>query len=191
MALREFVDKQGTAWRVWDVTPEGMNPATVRELFLGEFEEGWLAFECATARRRLAHWPKDWATKSDGELEQLCGSASLVTRRSGPLPGERQTGAEASKSEEQATMAPVSLSFAGHDGRQWMVTTVMADVGGEEATVLRFTASDGTVLDLEEWPDDWMRFTPLQLADMARRAHPPRPASGEPQPRRPEKRPPR
>jgi hypothetical protein len=191
VALREFVDKQGTEWRVWDVTPEGMNPATVRELFLGEFEEGWLAFECATSRRRLARWPRNWAKMSDGELEDLCETASLVTRRSGPFAGERQPGAESSKLEAEGATVPASLTFAGHDGRHWMVTPVMADLGGNTATVLRFTASDGTVLDLEEWPDDWMRFTPLQLADMARRARPPRTPPDEPQPGQPEKRPPR
>jgi hypothetical protein len=168
-----------------------MNPATVRELFLGEFEEGWLAFECATARRRLARWPKNWATMSDGDLEQLCETATLVTRRSGPLPGERQPGAEGSKPEAEATAAPAALSFAGDDGRHWMVSTVMAEIDGHMSTVLRFTASDGTVLDLEEWPDDWMRFTPLQLADMARRASPPRAAPGVSKPGKAEKRPPR
>jgi hypothetical protein len=191
VALREYVDRQGVQWRVWDVTPEGMNPATVRELFLGEFEEGWLAFESGTIRRRLARWPKNWAQMADGELEQLCERATLVTRRSpAAAGGERQPG-EAPRREADATTDPVSVTFAGSDGRHWMVTPVETEVGGEKATVLRFACADGTLLDLDEFPDDWVRFTAPQLADMARRARASRPAPGEGKRGRPEKGPPR
>ena len=39
--------------------------------------------------------------------------------------------------------------------------------------VLRFTSGD-VVLDLEEWPADWMQLTNEQLVELARRANPPR-----------------
>ena len=81
MALREFVDKRGVAWKAWDVIPGGMNPATAAELFVGEYQEGWLAFESPNDLRRLSRWPADWAALPVADLEELCEHAAPITRR--------------------------------------------------------------------------------------------------------------
>jgi hypothetical protein len=81
VSLREFVDKRGVAWKAWDVVPGGMNPATAAELFVGEYQEGWLAFEAQNDLRRLPQWPADWAALPDTDLEHLCERAVPITRR--------------------------------------------------------------------------------------------------------------
>jgi hypothetical protein len=188
MALREFVDKSGIAWNVWDITPESMHPVTVREFFLGEYQEGWLAFESANERRRLANWPKNWATLSDEELEALCERAKPAPRRSaqethsGAFRRLAETGTLGKEQEErrgESDVAPLLRTFSGPSGRHWMVTPREIGSDASAATVLRFTSSDGVVLDLEQWPDDWDRYSPAQLVELAQRAHPPRVESGQ------------
>ncbi|HVE79247.1 MAG TPA: hypothetical protein VNA89_10315 [Gemmatimonadaceae bacterium] len=98
MALREIVDDRGVQWKVWDVVPAGMHPATAAELFVGDYQEGWLAFESATERRRLAQFPVDWEAMSRAELLRLSERAEVVVPRrrrdgaTGPRPGDRPEG---------------------------------------------------------------------------------------------------
>ena len=81
-AIREFTDREGRAWRVWKVTPSQTRAAR-REANLGEFEHGWLAFETLDEdlRRRLPHYPVDWAAMSDEKLQDLRGQALEAPRR--------------------------------------------------------------------------------------------------------------
>ena len=93
MALREFTDRRGTAWKVWDVYPtlaerrhrEAGPPPGVRErrrfveprLHLRpNMSTGWLAFEAENGeRRRLVPIPKTangWENASDEELGAWC-----------------------------------------------------------------------------------------------------------------------
>jgi hypothetical protein len=83
-AIREFSDRDGKAWRVWAVTPTLLR-ASRREASLGEFEHGWLAFETIdeVSRKRLPHYPADWATMSETKLQELLGLA-LEARRVEP-----------------------------------------------------------------------------------------------------------
>jgi hypothetical protein len=72
MPLREFTDRTGATWRVWETRPVGARLA-VRP----EFVDGWLTFENATGsadvtRRRLAPIPTGWAELPDLELRRLC-----------------------------------------------------------------------------------------------------------------------
>ena len=85
-AIREFVDAEGREWRVWPVTP-GPGRLGKAEQSLGEFQEGWLAFETLdeTSRRRLPHYPTDWLTMSDERLRDLLRRAvDAPTRRTEP-----------------------------------------------------------------------------------------------------------
>ena len=82
MGLREFSDRDGVLWRVWDVTAESMDRRTATEDYMRDWQDGWLAFESATARRRLAHYPSDWMTLAPDALEQLLARAQEVRRRS-------------------------------------------------------------------------------------------------------------
>ena len=82
--IREFTDQDGTAWRVWAVTPTLLR-GSKREASLGEFERGWLAFETLdeVSRKRLPRYPADWITMSEAKLQELLGLA-LEARRAEP-----------------------------------------------------------------------------------------------------------
>jgi hypothetical protein len=84
-AIREFIDRDGREWRVWAVTPSHLR-ASKREASLGEYEEGWLAFETLdeNARRRLPHYPADWRTMPNAKLQELLALAVDATRRPEP-----------------------------------------------------------------------------------------------------------
>ena len=73
MALRTFTDRNGTEWRVWDITPG----KEVRHSLAG----GWLTFESEAAKRRLAPIPLYWVHAEDAELERLLADAKDVSRR--------------------------------------------------------------------------------------------------------------
>lgn len=81
MAVRDFVDANGMSWRVWPVTPDALQPRTAAEDYLGEYGEGWLCFESASERRRLARYPKDWETLSNEDLCSLLSAAAIVPAR--------------------------------------------------------------------------------------------------------------
>jgi hypothetical protein len=96
MGLREFVDDRGVAWKVWDVRAETMHPKTAAELFLGDYQEGWLAFESATERRRLAQFPDDWDRAPRERLLALLAAAAVIPPRGrrGTVSGEYRRFAE-------------------------------------------------------------------------------------------------
>lgn len=74
--IREFRDRNGLEWRVWSVIPGRASNKAQR--YLGELRSGWLAFETldGESRRRLAPFPAEWITMSDGELERLLEQAA-------------------------------------------------------------------------------------------------------------------
>lgn len=43
-----------------------------------QWTNGWLAFETAGEKRRLAAYPEDWETLTDEALEALCRDATKV-----------------------------------------------------------------------------------------------------------------
>jgi hypothetical protein len=81
MALREFTDAQGVHWRVWDLTPDDAHSMSAGptafhiDAFIGDYEDGWLCFESPRERRRLPHFPSDWANLPPAELERLLSQA--------------------------------------------------------------------------------------------------------------------
>lgn len=81
MPSRNVTDPQGRQWLVWAVypsvstsrlTPSGVHP---------DFVTGWLAFETANAKRRLAPIPAGWEHASESELLDLLGRATEARRR--------------------------------------------------------------------------------------------------------------
>lgn len=76
MAYRSFTDRDGIEWQVWDVLPN----STVRHTLSG----GWLTFESAEEKRRLAPVPLYWVSAEDDELERLMRTAAVVPRRDAP-----------------------------------------------------------------------------------------------------------
>ncbi len=105
MALREFVDSEGTVWMVWDVPPARSYdpPRSGTDRRTGESSRhaperravqdrrrrnvppfllhGWICFECEREKRRLVPPPPEWDSCSDSELEALCREAPVSTPR--------------------------------------------------------------------------------------------------------------
>lgn len=107
MSHRIFTDSRGTEWEVWDVIPRGVAhdvperrsgpdrraegtsaPADVERRTGPErrvvhvapaMRGGWLAFQCAHAKRRLVPIPDGWADESPERLEHYCRLAHPVT----------------------------------------------------------------------------------------------------------------
>ena len=217
MALREFVDGRHIEWRAWDVTPERMHPVTAREMFHGDyadFQEGWLVFESADERRRLAPFPSQWDSLPVEDLEQLLGRAVRVSTRPS---GETRIGAfrrmeeERIRREEEAAasrpaasqgaeaepdvVVPPWRTFTGPSGRLWTAGVVERDdpsLPNDERRTLRFTADDGASCELHPFPDDWARLTRERLLDLLARATPMKddaPDGGAPRRRRQDFRP--
>jgi hypothetical protein len=78
MPILEFVDSNGVKWRVWNTVP------SARTSLSGEFERGWLTFESATSRRRLAPVPANWEAAAPDRLELMCRAAAEAPRRTEP-----------------------------------------------------------------------------------------------------------
>lgn len=86
VGMREFRDERGVEWRAWAVTPLPGREARLTAQ-LGEFRDGWLAFETSDGnqRRRLREYPKDWAELSLDQLPALLATAQEVrSRRKAP-----------------------------------------------------------------------------------------------------------
>lgn len=88
--LRGFTDAGGTEWRVWQVLPYALDAqpgaadtATTTRMSLNgtPFANGWLCFESAAEKRRLAPIPEGWEFLDPKVLEALCGNAVQVPAR--------------------------------------------------------------------------------------------------------------
>ena len=91
MAVRDIVDQKGIKWRVWAVQRSSIHPKTAAEDFLGDYGEGWLCFESANERRRLARFPQDWDRMADKDLFGLLAKAAVVPvrgKKTPPKPGD-------------------------------------------------------------------------------------------------------
>ena len=174
MASREFTDTKGVVWRVWDVRPTHLHPATRGEDYMENFADGWLAFDSATGKRRLpAPYPVRWPEYDLRALEALCRAAKPVVARRMSTPSGEQA-AYTERTAEQAARADAERTFMSPRGREWRVRLHECHkAGGGVTTVLRFTAGD-IVVDLEEWPPDWKMLSREQFALMLLDAEPPR-----------------
>jgi hypothetical protein len=172
MALREFLDAKGRAWRVWDVRPEQLHGAVRAEEYLQGFLDGWLVFESAdgTERCRLYPIPRDWMRASVAELEQLRESAQTADREA------IERGAADAPPHEPHSFGAMR-TFHYPKGRYWTVQErpfVLRDSAGlviETLTVLQFT-SGSRHLELVAWPRNWMHLADEALADLLYRAFP-------------------
>jgi hypothetical protein len=176
MAVREFTDRRGVEWRVWDVTPMHMHPATRAEDYMADLRDGWLTFESGTEKRRLeAPYPAEWTTFTIPQLEELCRRASLVIRRRARTPsGERRAISAAEIEREAINEAGSRVTFMSPRGREWTVRVhECLDKEGNPETVLRFTTGD-IVVELPQWPADWRTATVKDFALMLLDANPPR-----------------
>ena len=174
MALRDFNDSAGRAWRVWDVSADAIHPATRGEDYMRDYLDGWLAFESADglAKCRLTPIPKDWATAAVHDLEGWLQAASTVR-------GERGSGAFGRASAELTANPLLGVgprtpvrTFRFPGGRFWTVAEYKSSASDHDgagrhdgAAVLRFT-SGARSLDLPEWPGDWANRSDMELAEL-------------------------
>lgn len=86
--LRDFKDKRGVDWLVWDVYPSSRSPLEPRISDPGaalpnrELAEGWLCFESSSEKRRVAPIPPGWELWDPDKLEKLCATAGYISRAS-------------------------------------------------------------------------------------------------------------
>ena len=92
MSYRTFQDANGEEWQAWDVFPS----TDVRHTLQG----GWLTFQSATEKRRLAPVPLYWVSMDEGELRRLLDSAK---------PAPELTGARAEMPEDTPNLIPPGL----------------------------------------------------------------------------------
>jgi hypothetical protein len=78
--IREFTDSAGVAWRVWSTVPRADS------VYDENLRSGWLTFESASVRKRLAPIPRDWQGAPTERLELMCRVAELVRRAKGRAP---------------------------------------------------------------------------------------------------------
>jgi hypothetical protein len=184
MAVREFTDSMSVEWRVWDVSPQHMHPATRAEDFLGNYQDGWLVFESAAGKRRLeAPYPGDWHQLSLPALEELCRRAAPVTRRAHTDTGQQRAARDADLETDAIRRSNAQVTFFSPGGREWTVRVhECIDRAGTEQRVLRFTAED-VIVELARWPETWQTATVEQFGLMLLDANPPRrrPAGEGPQ----------
>jgi hypothetical protein len=76
MALRDIRDSHGTPWQVFEIRPSNI-PRSILDV-RGDFADGWLCFLSEHERRRLAVYPADWETMSEGELVALLESPKTL-----------------------------------------------------------------------------------------------------------------
>lgn len=97
MAHRTFRDELGREWDVWEVVPtaverrmakaaprasavERRRVQEARVVVPESLQKGWLAFQWASERRRLAPIPPDWEEMTNAELVELLMRADRRSR---------------------------------------------------------------------------------------------------------------
>jgi hypothetical protein len=91
--LRNFRDRKGVDWLVWDVFPDARGaqarPAEAIDVFPHpDLAEGWLCFESRSEKRRVTPIPPDWHAWPAERLEELLDGAGYISR-----PGQRPSAA--------------------------------------------------------------------------------------------------
>ena len=78
--MRQFRDAAGIEWNVYH-TERNASAERRDHLLPAEYRHGWLLFESASEKRRLAPVPPAWSDLSDEALAALCASAPVQIRR--------------------------------------------------------------------------------------------------------------
>ena len=73
--MRHFRDKDGVEWQVF-LTARGSNAVSRGHVLPEAYREGWLVFESALEKRRLAPVPANWESLPNEALSALCAQAS-------------------------------------------------------------------------------------------------------------------
>lgn len=183
MAVREFVDDEGKAWRVWCILPESIHPVTRAEDYLADcYQLGWLVFETTAGneKRRLCPFPRDWETVDEAALRSMLAQSEAVRQRrpSGEATMDREVLRptlaievdDATDEKADLTDLTVVRTFRYPGGRIWSAAIEKhSDIA--PGPVLRFTAGARNI-DLERYPRDWPDLPEDSLIDLLRHAAP-------------------
>jgi hypothetical protein len=182
MALREFTDRTGVHWRVWDIRPEQMPAAVRAEEHLQSVIHGWLAFESAGGgeKRRLSPIPARWEGATEAELERMLERADPVRSEGGPS-ARSETPARERRPAAAADTPPTIRTFRYPNGRYWTVNEQPSEttMGEPQRPHLRFT-SGARALETRAWPSEWTRMSEEELAELLYRSFPRDPSPGNP-----------
>lgn len=78
--MRQFIARDGTRWDLYEVSRESL-VAGFPNVLPPAYRDGWLVFESAGERRRLAPFPGEWASFSSHALRLLLDRAERVEHR--------------------------------------------------------------------------------------------------------------
>jgi len=184
MALREFRDRTGVAWRVWETTPQRIHMVSAAGNLLGAFQHGWLTFTAGDVVKRLAPVPPNWSALPDEELERLCQQAQAPRHRAAdetPSGAFKRTAEHVALTQQTQSEADAKRAAAGPvrrfmdpTGREWRAGLLELPAGAEGAgsspgSVLRFVSEDA-VLHLDQYPDVWRAVVEEGLVMLLRQA---------------------
>ena len=79
--MKNFRDSAGTEWTVFEVRRAVSAKGDWSYLPSG-FSDGWLCFECSTAKRRLVRYPERWRDYGEAQLVELLSQAQPAPRSS-------------------------------------------------------------------------------------------------------------
>ena len=79
-ASRQFLDSFGFSWQALEITRD------VTALSAQKAADSWLYFLSRGTTRRLRSYPRDWASMSWSDLEDLCSSAEVIGTDAGARP---------------------------------------------------------------------------------------------------------
>jgi hypothetical protein len=103
--MRQFRDAAGVEWQVYQTERTVAAERRRDHLLPAAYREGWLVFESAREKRRLAPVPAGWSELSDDALAALCAKAAVQPRgaKRGEQPTDEPVGAKLSAVEERLT----------------------------------------------------------------------------------------
>lgn len=185
MALREFTDRAGSRWRVWDIRPEQMHAGTRGQDFLKDVAHGWLAFEPARGgeKRRLSPIPANWEHASEDDLRAMLERADASRSDSGigPRYQPRSEETQPPPTIDADDSAPSMRVFRYPGGRYWTVDAQSETTSLDpQQSALRFTS--GTRSLETRGPPEWASLSEEALAELLYRSFPRERAGENPTP---------
>lgn len=85
-ANRQFLDSFGFSWQALEIARDATALSTQRA------SDSWLYFLSRGTTRRLRSYPRDWASMSWSDLEDLCSRAEVIGTDAGARPVRAFTG---------------------------------------------------------------------------------------------------
>ena len=173
MTLREFTDKRGVTWRVWDITPESLRELSGGAEYPAQdyadelYRTGWLSFQSlsGTEKRSLSPIPPGWESLSGSELAELLDRAIRGALRKSRRADVAPPSVTVRSPAERSSVPGRVRAFVYPGGRAWTVCVATPAQGGPP--VLRFSAG-GRSLDLAKWPPEWATFPDEALIALLR-----------------------